>query len=107
MAGRSVTKSFTFDVHRDADILAFLEGQDPRGQSRLVRRALRDLLQQQEGPGISWQEIVDACREAIRRELTGRLVLQEGSVIVSETPEPETEAARNLAGLEEELEGWE
>jgi hypothetical protein len=99
-----VRKSFTLDPKRDRDILNLLEQQDSRGQSRLVRRALRLLLRQDENTGLTRQEVVDACRQAIRQELAGRLVAQDSAA--SAVTNESSEAARNLAAFEEELDTW-
>ena len=104
--GVTVTKCFTFNSVRDKPILDLLAKQDTRGQSAVVRAALREFLQQEHGSGLGRQEIIDACRQAIRLELKGRLVISEGAPSELNMASPESAAARNLAGLEEELDKW-
>jgi hypothetical protein len=104
----SVTKSFVFDSDRDKDLLAWLESQGARGQSALVREALRALRQQHHHQdGLSIEDVARACRQAIRQELAGRLIAAEGQD--TDGPallDPESEAARNLAHIEEAFGEW-
>lgn len=102
----SVTKSFTFDSERDSDLLDLLERQGGRGQSALVRQALRQFLKSR--GRIDEAAIERACRRAIRQELAGRLIV--GQVAEGDSGfdllNPESEAARNLAAIETAFEDW-
>jgi hypothetical protein len=103
----SVTKSFVFDSDRDKDLLDWLEGQGARGQSALVREALRALREQHPQSGLSVEDVARACRQAIRQELAGRLVAAEGqSPDGPALLDPESEAAQNLAHIEEVFGEW-
>lgn len=101
----TINRSFTLDEERDADILKLLDSAGPRQRSALVREALRRYAQDQE-PEL-YEEVYRACREAVRRELAGRLVTvergQDSGVILAT---PESAAAQNLARLDETLKEW-
>lgn len=104
----SVTKSFTFDLERDKDLLDLLDRQDRRGRSALVRQALREFLQAERSP-VAIEGVVErACRRAIRLELAGRLVVSEAAGEGSglDLLSPESEAARNLQAIEDAFEDW-
>lgn len=103
----SVTKSFVFDSDRDRDLLAWLEGQGARGQSALVREALRALRERHHQDRLSIEDVAQACRRAIRQELAGRLIAAEGQAVDGPALlDPESEAARNLAHIEEAFGEW-
>lgn len=105
MPRKSVTRSFTFDPERDREILELLDGAGPRQRSALVRQALGDLLRRRDAPdALTADEIIEACRRAIRLELAGKLVQAGDSELV--TAAPESEAARNLAALRDKLKKW-
>jgi len=101
----TVNRSFTLDEERDADILKLLDSAGPRQRSALVREALRRYAEDRKS-GV-YEEMYRACREAVRRELAGRLVAvgqeQDSGVILVK---PESAAARNLAKLDDHLEEW-
>lgn len=104
MIGKTVTRSFTFNTDDDARILEALEAAGPRRRSALVRQALKEFLDRKEDLALDRDDIIEACRQAIRIELAGKLVQAGDSELIVATAE--SPAAKNLARLSGALEEW-